>query len=378
MSQKTPFSTSPLDGIKIVEFQAIGPGPLAGFQLGQLGAEVTLVTRPGPSALPAEMVVQGDSHLNRAKRIVPLNLKTPAGQRAALELIGHCEGLIEGNRPGVMERLGLGPEPCAELNPRLVYGRMTGWGQEGPLASAAGHDLNYVALSGLLSLTTRPGQPPAIPPTLMGDAVGALGLTMGIACGLLAARQTGKGCVVDGAIVDVLALLAPLVQLLDRGKCLEGQELSLFHDSPFYDAYVCSDGRYITVGAIEPQFYALLLERMGLGDVDPLQQLDRTQWPALKARFALVFASRSSQYWTQQLEGTDVCFAPVLNLAEAATHLHNAARGLYALTPEGHLETARGLRFMPLKNGSADTSVSSQKTGDAQEPTAHQHESSMS
>jgi len=235
------------------------------------------------------------------------------------------------------------------VNPRLVYGRMTGWGQDGPLAHAAGHDMNYVALTGLMSLTETPGHPPILPPTVLGDAAGALGLTMGIVAGMFAARSgEGKGCVVDGAIVDVLALLAPLVQLLRKGGALEGTVASVFHDSPFYDRYRCADGRYITVGAIEPQFYALLLEKMGLSDVDPSQQMNRAAWPALKARMAEAFASRSSSYWTGELEGTDACFAPVLTLGEAAKHPHNASRGLYRVTDEGDVETARGLRFLPL------------------------------
>jgi alpha-methylacyl-CoA racemase len=226
---------------------------------------------------------------------------------------------------------------------------MTGWGQDGPLANAAGHDMNYVALTGLMSLTETPGHPPILPPTVLGDAAGALGLTMGIVAGLLAARSgEGKGCVVDGAIVDVLALLAPLVQLLRKGGALEGTAASVFHDSPFYDRYRCADGRYITVGAIEPQFYALLLEKMGLSDVDPSQQMNRASWPALKVRMTEAFASRSSRHWIRELEGSDACFAPVLTLEEAAKHPHNVSRGLYRLTDKGDIETARGLRFVPL------------------------------
>ncbi len=352
LNAETPPTASlrPLAGIRIVEFQGIGPGPLAGFQLGLMGADVTLVARPGAGALPAELVAGDGNLLDRYKRRITLDLKTPAGRMAALDLAGASDGLIEGNRPGVMERLRLGPADCAERNPRLVYARMTGWGQSGPLAHAAGHDMNYVALSGLMSLTERPGHPPILPPTVLGDAAGALGLTMAVACALLAARTSGRGCVVDVAIVDVLALLAPLIQMVDRGGGLEVP--SIFHDSPFYDRYLCSDGRHVTVGAIEPQFYALLLERLGLADVDPRQQMDRSTWPELKARLTALFASRPSAHWTQLLEGSDACYAPVLRLAEAARHPHNAARGLYGVTAGGHVETVRGLHFLPLpQNG---------------------------
>ncbi len=342
----------PLAGVRIVEFEGIGPGPLAGFQLDLLGADVTLVARPAKSALPPELQTGQGGLLDRNKRRVTLDLKTNAGRATALDLVGASDGLIEGNRPGVMERLGLGPAECGERNPRLVYARMTGWGQSGPLAHAAGHDMNYVALSGLMSLTQRPGHPPMLPPTVLGDAAGALGLTMGLVSALLAARSSGRGCVVDAAIVDVMALLAPLVQTVQQSGGFESP--SIFHDSPFYDRYLCSDGRYVTVGAIEPQFYELLLERMGLSDVDPGQQMDRTTWPALKARLAEKFAMQPSRYWTERLEGTDVCYAPVLTLSEAASHPHNAARGLYHVTTGGHVETARGMRFLCLPEAGAN------------------------
>lgn len=349
MNKHASISQQPLAGVKIVEFEGIGPGPLAASFLQTLGAEVTVVSRPGGGTMPPDFGTGADSLLNRGKRRVVLNLKDPADKQKALELIGASDGLIEGNRPGVMERLGLGPEACAAINPRLVYGRMTGWGQDGPLAQAAGHDMNYVALTGLMSLTERPGCPPTLPPTILGDAAGGMGFTLGMVSALYAVRNGGQGCVVDGAIVDVVAMLAPLVQMIRRGGGLDGSQPSVFHDSPFYDTYRCSDGRYVTVGAIEPQFYVLFLKLLGLDDVDPAQQLDRSAWPALKERVAAVFASRPSGHWTELLEGTDVCYAPVLSLAEAARHPHNVARGLYDVTPEGHIETARGLRFLPLK-----------------------------
>jgi len=315
----------------------------------QMGAEVTVVGRPGAGALPQELTPKDGALLSRGKRRVTLNLKREEDRAQALDLIAHSDGLIEGNRPGVMERLGLGPEPCGVRNPRLVYGRMTGWGQDGPLAHAAGHDMNYVALTGLMSLTERLGHPPMVPPTVVGDAAGALGFAFGMVSALLGVRTTGQGCVVDGAIVDVLAMLSPIAQLIRQGGGLESREPSVFHDSPFYDSYLCSDGRYVTVGAIEPQFYTLLLNQLELSDVNPAQQMDKALWPALKARIAQRFAAHPSAHWSALMSGTDSCFAPVLTMAEAATHPHNVARGLYCVTEQGDIETARGLRFLPLR-----------------------------
>lgn len=349
MHSPTSSLMFPLSGIKIVEFEGIGPGPLAGFLLTQMGADVTVVGRPGAGALPDELTPKDGALLSRGKRRVTLNLKREEDKARALDLVAQSDGLIEGNRPGVMERLGLGPDVCGERNPRLVYGRMTGWGQDGPLAQAAGHDMNYVALTGLMSLTERPGHPPMLPPTVVGDAAGALGFAFGMVTALLGVRSTGQGCVVDGAIVDVLAMLSPLVQLIRQGGGLEGSEPSVFHDSPFYDRYLCSDGCYITIGAIEPPFYALLLKQLALTDVNPAQQMDKSLWPSLKARIAQRFASQPSTHWSALMEGTDSCFAPVLNMAEAASHPHNVARGLYRVTAQGDIETVRGMRFLPLR-----------------------------
>ena len=338
----------PLAGIRIVEFEGIGPGPLAGLMLGQMGADVTLVARPGAGALPDELTPKKGALLSRNKRRLTLNLKRDEDRAEALDLIASSDGLIEGNRPGVMERLGLGPGICGERNPRLVYGRMTGWGQDGPFSQSAGHDMNYVALTGLMSLTERPGHPPMVPPTVVGDAAGALGFSLGMVSALLGARTTGEGCVVDGAIVDVLAMLSPLVQLIRQAGGLESTEPSIFHDSPFYDRYLCSDERYITIGAIEPQFYALLLKQLDLLDVDPARQMVKADWPSLKARIAEHFASKPSSHWDELMGGTDSCYAPVLTMGEAAVHPHNAARGLFRVTEQGDIETARGLRFLPL------------------------------
>lgn len=348
MKSQTQSPMPPLSGIKIVEFEGIGPGPLAGFMLAQMGADVTVVGRPGAGALPDELTAKDDPLLSRGKSRVTLNLKHEEDRAQAMDLVAQSDGLIEGNRPGVMERLGLGPDACGKRNPRLVYGRMTGWGQDGPLAHTAGHDMNYVALTGVMSLTERPGHPPMVPPTVVGDAAGALGLAFGMVSALLGVRSTGHGCVVDGAIVDVLAMLSPIAQLIRQCGGLEGSASSVFHDSPFYDRYLCSDGRYITIGAIEPQFYALLLAQLELTDVSPAQQMDKSLWPALKARIAKRFASHPSGHWNALMAGTDSCFAPVLTMAEAAAHPHNVARGLYNVTAKGDIETARGMRFLPL------------------------------
>jgi len=315
-----------LSGIRIVEFEGIGPGPLAGRMLAGMGASVTVAVRPGKAP---RADTPDDDPTRAGKTVVVLDLKRPEGVAAALELIAGADALIEGNRPGVMERLGLGPAACKRVNPRLVYGRMTGWGQQGPLAQAAGHDINYIALTGLLSLAAEPACKPRMPPTLIGDAIGALGLAWGIACALLAVRSDGQGRVVDGAIVDVLPMVGLLVHWLRATGRYDGEQPSGFYDSPYYDVYDCADGGRISVGAIEPQFYALLLDKLGLHDVDPRAQADRASWPALKARFAACFKSHTRSEWCQRLEGTDTCFAPVLSMDEALEHPHNRARATY-------------------------------------------------
>ena len=325
------MSSSPtLSTIRLIEFEGLGPGPLAGRMLADLGAQVTLIARPGQGAVSAQL--GGDeahNPLRRGKQVVVLDLKQPADRDRAIELVMGADALIEGQRPGVMERLGLGPEVFAQRHPRLVYGRMTGWGQTGPLARVAGHDLKYVALTGLLSLSARPGQLPMVPPTVLGDGAGALGLAFGIVCALLEARHTGRGRVVDAAIVDIVQSLGGIAHWIHANGQLgngPGAPPSPFHDSPFYDVYACACGGQVTVAALEPPFYALLLDKLGLTDVDPARQYETADWPALKARFTALFASRSRDEWCALLEGTDVCFAPVLGMVEAAAHPHNAAR----------------------------------------------------
>jgi alpha-methylacyl-CoA racemase len=339
---------SPLAGLSVVEFEGIGPGPLAGRMLADLGAEVAAIVRPDKAALGDPDRPFSDQLLRRGKRIVALDLKRPEAVEKALGLVEKADALIEGNRPGVMERLGLGPADCARRNPRLVYGRMTGWGQDGPLAQAAGHDLNYLALSGALSLAARPGAAPIAPPTVLGDGGGALGLVFGLMSAVFAAGRSGKGCVIDCSIIDVVANLSGIALAARASGLLDASSPSLFHDSPFYDVYACADGRYVTIGALEPQFYAQLIEKLGLADVDPKAQYDRAAWPALKARFRALFESRPSAHWRALLEGSEACFAPVLSLAEAAAHPHNAARGVYRLASGGQLDAAGAPRFFPL------------------------------
>jgi len=323
----------PLAGVKIVEFEALGPAPLAGMMLAQQGAEVTLLRRPQAGAFKARFEGQGVDAIDALKQVVTVDLKTPEGVALALDRVAAADALIEGNRPGVMERLGLGPAECFARNPRLVYARMTGWGQDGPLAQAAGHDLNYVALTGLLSLSSRNGAAPTIPPTIVGDASGALGLAFGVVNGVLAARATGQGRVVDAAIVDIASMLGGLAHLAHGMGHLTPGRPSLFLDSPFYEVYACADGGFVSVAALEPQFYALLLDKLGLADVDPRSQYDAAQWPALKARLAALFASQPRAHWCALLEGTDACFAPVLTLEEAAAHRHMQARGALRVEP---------------------------------------------
>src|SRR5262252_761433 len=338
----------PLDGIHVIEFEGLGPGPLAGRMLADMGAQVTLIVRPTAGAVAAQLGGRGDSPLRQGKEIVVLDLKRDEDRAEAMALVAHADALIEGNRPCVMERLGLCPADVAERNPRLVYGRMTGWGQQGPLAQVAGHDLNYVALTGLLSLSAHRGERPMVPPTVLGDAAGALGLAFGMVCAILEARRSGSGRVVDGAIVDVVAMLGSIAQTVRANGQLDGADASPFHDSPFYDVYACADGGFITIGALEPQFYALLLQKLGIGDLDPGAQYDKATWPAVKARLSALFASKPRAHWCELLEGTDVCFAPVLGVAEAAAHPHIAARRIYSTSTDGAVHPAPAPRFLPL------------------------------
>lgn len=325
-----------LEGIRVIELRGIGPAPFCGMLLADMGAEVVQIARPPRAGDRADDAHWRDAgrfqYLDRGRRALALDLKQDAGRDAALRLVAQADVLIEGFRPGVMERLGLGPQPCLARNPRLVYGRMSGWGQDGPLAQAPGHDINYIALAGALHYIGRRGQPPVAPPTLVGDmGGGGLLLAFGIVCALLEARRSGAGQVVDAAVVDGAALLTTLLHGLRHAGMLGTETGSGFFDSGshFYEVYACADGRYVSIGPLENRFYAKLLEALDLRDLDPGEQFDAARWPALKQRLAGVFRTRTRAQWCALLEGTEVCFAPVLDPDEAPHHPHNAARGTF-------------------------------------------------
>ena len=311
-----------------MELAGIGPCPMCAMLLAELGADVVRIDRMAESGLGIGMAPEYRL-LNRSRPSVALDLKHPDGVGAVLRLVEGADALIEGFRPGVTERLGLGPADCAARNPRLVYGRVTGWGQDGPLARAAGHDLNYIALTGALDAIGRPGGPPTPPLNLVGDfGGGALYLALGVVAALLEARESGRGQTVDAAMVDGAAsLMTSAYGLLAAGigGAPRGENL-LDGGAPCYDVYETRDGRYISVAAIEPKFYATLLERIGLDPKDAPHSLDGADWPAAKARLATLFRTRTRDEWCDILEGTDACFAPVLDMDEAPRHPHNAAR----------------------------------------------------
>lgn len=339
---------APLTGVRVIEFEGIGPGPLAARMLADLGAQVTVITRPQQGVVAAQLAGTGDNPMHHGKTVIRMDLKQETSRLDALALVAQADALIEGNRPGVMERLGLGPADCARVNPRIVYGRITGWGQNGPLAHAAGHDLNYVALTGLLALSAHRGERPVVPPTVVGDASGALGLAFGMVSALLAARTSDQGSVVDAAIVDIVAMLGGIAHWIHDSGQLGTERPSAFYDSPFYDVYRCADGGYISLGALEPQFYAMLVKKLGLLDVTLDNQYAVEEWPGLKVRMTDLFLSQPRQHWCALLEGTDACFAPVLSLDEAALHPHNVARRTLARTPSGATRSHAAPRFTPL------------------------------
>ncbi|MBM7061837.1 CoA transferase [Pseudomonas sp. UL073] len=335
-----------LSGIKIVEICGIGPGPFCAMHLADLGADVIAVER-GESTSITGAANAAKNPMNRGKRSVVADLKTPEGRETVLKLIENADALIEGMRPGVMERLGLGPDVLLARNPKLVFGRMTGWGQHGPMANAAGHDNNYASLSGAMYHSGTAGEAPSAPITLLGDiAGGALYLTIGLLSGILNARSTGKGTVVDAAIVDGSAhSMGLMLTLASRGLLSEQRGKSVHDGSHFYATYRCADDHYISLGSMEPQFYALLLQKLELQD-DPrfAKQWDMKRWPELRAAFAEVFASRTRSEWCALLEGTDVCFAPVLSQREAAQHPHLVERGVY-FERDGMLQASPAPRF---------------------------------
>ena len=332
---------APLAGLRIIEMAGIGPGPFAAMMLADHGAEVIRIDRPSPPSSYKDPV-------SRSRRSIAIDLKRPEGNDAVLALAQGADGLIEGFRPGVMERLGLGPDVLLARNPHLVYGRMTGWGQTGPLAHAAGHDLAYLAISGALHSMGRAGEKPPVPLNLVGDyGAGGMMLAFGMVSAILAAQRTGQGQVVDASISDGAALLMSM--FFGIGPKVDWQAPRGSHmltgAAPFYDTYETLDGGYVAIAAIEPQFYALLLGKLGIAD-DPdfTAQLDQTRWPAAKAKLAQLFRTRSRDAWCALLEGTDACFAPVLSMAEAADYPHNRARGTF-LRPSGLLQPAPAPRF---------------------------------
>ncbi len=340
--------TGPLAGYRIVEIAGIGPGPFAAMLLADMGAEVIRVERAGAVRGPAPDSPHPDL-LRRGRRNIAVDLKHPDGVATLLDLVERADALIEGFRPGVMERLGVGPDVCLVRNPKLVFGRMTGWGQEGPYASAAGHDINYIALAGALAHFGRAGQPPTPPMNMVGDfGGGGMFLAFGVVCALLEAQRSGRGQVVDTAMVDGTATLMTMfwsfrhmgihdtahrgVNMLDTG-------------AHFYDVYECADGEYVSIGSIEPQFYAELLRLTGLdADDEFAAQMDHAQWPRLKQRLGEVFMSKTRDQWCAVMEHTDVCFAPVLRMDEAARHPHNVERETF-VEHAGRLQPAPAPRF---------------------------------
>ncbi|MDT0619500.1 CaiB/BaiF CoA-transferase family protein [Salinisphaera sp. P385] len=318
----------PLEGTTVIELAGLGPAPMAGMMLADMGARVIRVER-GTRQAPGQ---SHDASL-RGKQSIALNLKTDAGLAALLRLIDDADALIEGFRPGVAERLGVGPEVCRDRNPRLVYGRMTGWGQDGPLAQAAGHDINYIALSGALHAIGEPGGKPVIPLNLVGDmGGGGMLLAFGVVCALFEAARSGEGQVVDAAMVDGTAQqLWMQMGMMAAGLWNPRQRSANLLDggAPFYQVYETADGGYVALGALEPQFYAELVERAGLDPERFGKQMDTAAWPDMRAVLAEVFLTRTRDQWCAILEGTDACFAPVLAMDEAARHPHNAARGTF-------------------------------------------------
>ena len=341
--------SGPLSGIKIVEIAGIGPGPYGAMLLADLGADVIRIDRSsgvnafgqGPDAEPPADI------LARGRRSVAVDLKHPDGVATVLDLVAEADVLLEGFRPGVMERLGLGPDVCLERNPKLVYGRMTGWGQEGPYASAAGHDINYIALAGALEPLGRAGEQPTPPLNLVGDfGGGGMMLAFGVCAALVEVARSGEGQVIDAAMIDGAALLMTMMHSFqamgiwsdDRGSNM------LDTGAHFYDTYETADGKYVSIGSIEPQFYAELLRLTGIDPESLPKQMDKSQWPALKERFAEVFKTKTRDEWSELMEHTDVCFAPVLAMDEAPEHPHIAQRETFT-TVAGLVQPAPVPRF---------------------------------
>ena len=333
----------PLNGFKIIELAGIGPGPFCGMMLADMGAEVIRVER----IAAAQATEAPKDVLTRNRRSIAVDLKNPKGVETVLRLVEGADGLIEGFRPVVTERLGFGPEQCQARNPRLVYGRMTGWGQEGPMAQAAGHDINYISLAGALHAIGRPGERPVPPLNLVGDfGGGGMLLAYGMVCGLLEVTKSNEGQVIDAAMVDGTAALMAMFYSMSASGAFDTQRGTNLLDggANFYDTYETADGEHVSIGSIEPQFYALLMEKAGL-DAEYFQpQMNKGRWGELKAKLTEVFLTKTQAEWCDIMEGSDVCFAPVLNLIDAATHPHNVARNSYQEVA-GVLQQAPAPRF---------------------------------
>lgn len=336
----------PLTGISVIELAGLGPAPLAAMMLADMGADVIRVERiePGPTdgLYDRKFSVQ-----NRNRRSIALDLKRPEAVDVLLRLVAKAAAMMEPFRPGVAERLGVGPEVCLERNPRLVYGRMTGWGREGPLAHSAGHDINFLALTGALHAIGRKGERPVPPLNLIADyGGGGMLLAFGMLCGIVEAIRSGRGQVVDAAMVDGTALLfGPIFGMHSAGYWRDERGTNLLDTGAhFYDVYETKDHKYISIGSIEPQFYSLLLEKIGLRGEDLPRQMDRTKWPEMQERFSILFKSRTRDEWCQILEGSDVCFAPVLSIEEAPHHPHAIARDAY-VDVKGAMQPSPAPRF---------------------------------
>lgn len=319
----------PLAGVKVLELAGIGPGPMCGMLLGDLGADVVRVDRLASADLGIDRGKQEADLLNRSKRSVAVDLKSAEGVATVLELAKNADILIEGMRPGVTERLGLGPDDCWKANPALVYGRVTGWGQDGPLAQAAGHDMNYIAITGALGAIGRKGEAPVPPLNLVGDfGGGALYLAFGVVSALLEARNSGKGQVVDAAMIDgASSLMTAIYGMMGGGiwSTTRGANI-LDTGAHFYDVYETSDGKYVSIGSIEKKFYKLLIEKTGMSDDDMPEQMNPAKWPEYREKLAAVIKTKTRDEWCDIMEGSDVCFAPVLDMEEAPKHPHNVAR----------------------------------------------------
>ncbi len=338
--------SGPLTGVKVVELAGIGPGPMCAMLLADLGAEVIRVDRPTKVDLGIDRGRQFNV-LNRGRRSVAVDLKSPEGIEVVLGLVEQADALIEGFRPGVTERLGLGPDVCHARNPRLVYGRMTGWGQDGPLAHAAGHDINYIALTGVLDAVGTEGGQPVPPLNLVGDfGGGALYLAFGVCAGIIEARTSGQGQVVDAAMVDGAAsLLAAVYGLYGSGSWSLDRGTNLLDTGAhFYGTYECADGKWISIGSIEGKFHAELMEKLGLDPDEIPDRMDRARWPEHKARLVELFRTKTRDEWCDLMEGSDVCFAPVLSMAEAPEHPHNVKRGTF-VEIEGVVQPGPAPRF---------------------------------